>query len=60
MRGIRLCYSLLLSKPKLFADYRVSSAEVQQPAPLSPSPTTDEAVKVDVRRLALLQRESCV
>ncbi|MPC25150.1 hypothetical protein E2C01_018252 [Portunus trituberculatus] len=41
-----------------FMHYRVSNGDLSEPRPLPSSPS-DEAVKVDVRRLALLQRESC-
>ncbi|XP_064083599.1 monocarboxylate transporter 10-like isoform X2 [Macrobrachium nipponense] len=40
-------------------DYRISNGDVKEPRPLS-SCGSDDAVKVDVRRLATLQRESCV
>ncbi|XP_042229594.1 monocarboxylate transporter 10-like isoform X2 [Homarus americanus] len=44
---------------KLMSDYRISNGDISEPRPLSTS-TSDDAVKVDVRRLATLQRESCV
>ncbi|KAK8719386.1 hypothetical protein OTU49_014067, partial [Cherax quadricarinatus] len=40
-------------------DYRISNGDISEPRPLSTS-TSDDAVRVDVRRLATLQRESCV
>ncbi|XP_069952991.1 monocarboxylate transporter 10 isoform X2 [Cherax quadricarinatus] len=43
----------------LMADYRISNGDISEPRPLSTS-TSDDAVRVDVRRLATLQRESCV
>ncbi|KAK7069551.1 hypothetical protein SK128_026121 [Halocaridina rubra] len=43
----------------LMSDYRISNGDIKEPRPLSAS-GSDEAVKVDVRRLATLQRESCV
>ncbi|XP_068212294.1 monocarboxylate transporter 10-like isoform X2 [Palaemon carinicauda] len=43
----------------LMSDYRISNGDVKEPRPLSAC-GSDDAVKVDVRRLATLQRESCV
>ncbi|XP_071544004.1 monocarboxylate transporter 10-like isoform X2 [Panulirus ornatus] len=44
---------------KLMSDCRISNGDISEPRPLSTS-SSDDAVKVDVRRLATLQRESCV
>lgn len=41
-----------------FSDYRVCNGDIKEPRPLSSS--SDDCVKVDVRRLATLQQESCV
>lgn len=43
----------------LVSDYRICNGDIKEPRPLSSS-GSDDAVKVDVRRLATLQRESCV
>nr|XP_027212840.1 monocarboxylate transporter 10-like isoform X2 [Penaeus vannamei] len=43
---------------QLMSDYRVCNGDIKEPRPLSTN--SDNCVKVDVRRLATLQQESCV